>query len=197
MKVEIPSFSKDPVSTNTIFYDIIVTYQEKKWKLIKRYREFEDLHNKLNKIILNMPYLPAKSLFKLTGVDIEKRRLDLEKYLRALGFRKDIAQLPDFLNFIEFESYSTNEIFSPQELGALTNLSMGVSDFVFIKEEGVLFVSLCDTSILSKMDDIFSTFTNKNSNDYRGCVLAYKLEGNTPLKFSLLWKKDFKNGVNF
>jgi len=178
-----------------VFYDVLVTYQEKKWKLVKRYSEFEDLHNRLNKIILNMPYLPAKSLFKLTGVEIEKRRLDLEKYIRALSLRKDIVQLSDFLSFIDFESYTTSEIFSPIEIGSLLNLPMSVTDFIFIQEAGILFVSLSDTSILSKMDDIFSTFTSKTANDIRGSVLAYKLQGNNPLKFHLLWKKDFKAGV--
>ena len=114
-----------------------------------------------------------------------------------MSLRKDIVQLPDFLNFLEFENYTTNEIFSPKEIGTLANLPLSVSDFVFIKEVGILFVSLTDTSILSKMDDIFSTFTNKLPNETRGSVLAYKLEGNTSLKFQQLWKKDFKNGVLF
>lgn len=50
---------------------------------------------------MKAPYLPPKSLFKLTGVEIEKRKLDLEKYLKSLTLRKDIVQLSDFLNFLE------------------------------------------------------------------------------------------------
>lgn len=142
-----------------------------------------------------MPYLPAKSLLKLKGQEIDKRKLDLEKYIRALCLRKDVVQLPDFLNFIDFESYNTNEIFSPKELGGLTNLSFGVSDFLFVKEAKILFVALADMSILSKMDDIFSSFTSKGNNDIRGSVHAYKVEGTNNLSFNLLWKKDFKNPV--
>lgn len=162
---------------------------------MKRYSEFEDFHNRLNKIVLNMPYLPAKSLFRLAGAEIEKRRLDLEKYIRALSMRKDIVQLPDFLSFIEFESFTTGEIFSPVELGSLLNLPMSVTDFIFIQEAGILFVSLSDTSILTKMDDIFATFSSKSANEIRGSVLAYKLLGSKSLKFQLLWRKDFKSGV--
>ena len=162
---------------------------------MKRFREFEELHNKLNKIILNIPYLPAKSLLKLTGQELDKRKLDLEKYIRALCLRKDIVQLPAFLNFIEFESYTTNEIFSPKEIGSLMNLPLSVSDFIFIKEANILFVALADMSILSKMDDIFSSFTSKSASDIRGSVHAYKLEGRNNFAFHLLWKKDFKNAV--
>lgn len=144
-----------------------------------------------------MPYLPAKSLLKLKGQEIDKRRLDLEKYIRALCLRKDVVQLPDFLNFIDFESYNTNEIFSPKELGGLTNLNFSVSDFIFVKEANILFVALADMSILSKMDDIFSSFTSKGNNDIRGSVHAYKVEGRNKFSFNLLWKKDFKNPVSF
>ena len=172
-----------------------MTYQDKKWKLVKRYSEFEDLHNRLNKIVLNMPYLPAKSLFKLTGVEIDKRKLDLEKYIRALSLRKDVVQLPDFLSFVEFESYTTGEIFAPLEIGSLLNLPMSVTDFFFIPEAGILFVSLSDSSILSKMDDLFSTFTSKGVNEIRGSVMAYKVLGNKALKYQMLWRKDFKTGV--
>lgn len=142
-----------------------------------------------------MPYLPAKSLLKLKGAEIEKRKLDLEKYIRALSLRKDIVQLPDYLNFIDFESYTTNEIFSPKELGCLSNLPFHVSDFIYLKEPRILFVALNDSSILSKMDDIFSSFTSKNSNEIRGSLHVYRVEGRDSLALNLLWKKDFKSGV--
>lgn len=68
---------------------------------MKRYSDFEEFHTRLIKQVLRAPYLPAKSLFKLSNSELEKRKLDLEKYIKSICLRKDIAQLADFLSFLE------------------------------------------------------------------------------------------------
>lgn len=48
-----------------------------KWQIEKRFSDFETLHLDLSKTTFELPYLPAKSLFKLQSQDLQKRKNDL------------------------------------------------------------------------------------------------------------------------
>jgi hypothetical protein len=61
--------------------------EEKSWKVEKTYNDFEEFHSSLSKILLNIPILPAKSIFKLSDADINKRKVDLDKYLKVKQFK--------------------------------------------------------------------------------------------------------------
>ena len=94
MDIRIPSFHEAKSGNKTyIAYDIEVSFREWRNTVEKRYSEFFELHQVMKliqKIIKKpVPELPPqlvlKSLLsKLTNEDIEKRRNDLEEYIRKL-----------------------------------------------------------------------------------------------------------------
>lgn len=50
----------------------------------KRFSKFDELQERLAKTFGNLPELPSKTLMKITkAVELEKRRADLEKYLKV------------------------------------------------------------------------------------------------------------------
>ena len=58
-----------------------------KYKLEKRFSEFDNLHKNLSKLFNNLPKLPGKTLLKLSkGDDLEKRREGLDQYLKVFIF---------------------------------------------------------------------------------------------------------------
>ena len=69
-----------------IYFIIDITHNKTKlcWTLEKRFKEFEVLHRLLVNKLPNMPFLPVKSLFKVQGDALLKRKLDLEKYLSVM-----------------------------------------------------------------------------------------------------------------
>ena len=68
-----------------VYYELNLAFKEEKvWKSSKRYSEFESFHGILNKICPRIPFLPPKSLFKLSNAECERRRTDLEKYMKVL-----------------------------------------------------------------------------------------------------------------
>lgn len=67
-----------------VYYKIEASYEKrKKWTIERSFKQFCDLHNKIYKKIPNMPILPEKSFFSLTYKDLQKRRMELEKYLNV------------------------------------------------------------------------------------------------------------------
>lgn len=70
----------------TTFYILNVICGSHEFTIKRRYKKFEELHEKLSKIYSNVPEMPGKSLLKVTkGPEIEKRRSGLEKLLKV-GF---------------------------------------------------------------------------------------------------------------
>jgi len=77
-----------------VYYKLQMELKDKKvkWQLEKRFSDFEALHLALSKTSFELPYLPAKSLFKLKQDDLQKRKNDLARYLKSLVIRPDILQ---------------------------------------------------------------------------------------------------------
>lgn len=57
----------------------------KKWNLQKRFKDIEEMHKKLAKKLGDIPFLPAKSIFQVSGDALEKRKDDLEKYFNVFN----------------------------------------------------------------------------------------------------------------
>lgn len=55
----------------------------KKWVIDRKFKDIEEMHKRLAKKLPNMPYLPAKSIFRLGEDDLDKRKDELEKYLNV------------------------------------------------------------------------------------------------------------------
>lgn len=60
------------------------------------------MHTILNKLYPSCPSIPGKSFFKVTALDeLNKRKQQLESFLKESVMRKDIMQNEDFRSFIE------------------------------------------------------------------------------------------------
>lgn len=58
-----------------------------KYKLEKRFSEFDNLHKNLSKLFNNLPKLPSKTLLKLSkNEDLDKRREGLDQYIKVFYF---------------------------------------------------------------------------------------------------------------
>lgn len=58
-----------------------------KYKLEKRFSEFDNLHKNLSKLFNNLPKLPSKTLLKLSkNEDLDKRREGLDQYIKVIFF---------------------------------------------------------------------------------------------------------------
>lgn len=69
-----------------MFYIVEISKKSggEKWNIEKRFREFDDLQKSLKKVYGNLPNLPTKTMFSLKDSnDIERRRVELEKYLQV------------------------------------------------------------------------------------------------------------------
>jgi hypothetical protein len=69
----------------TTFFIIHVNVNGHDFNIKKRFKKFDELHERLGKVHANLPELPAKSLLKITKVvELEKRRVALERYLKVV-----------------------------------------------------------------------------------------------------------------
>jgi hypothetical protein len=73
----------------------------------------------------------------------------------------------------------------------IKNLPMAVKDFAYYPKEGVLFVLLTETNVISKLGAFISSFSNPASKEELSSIVAYKEDPPGSLEFSKLWKKNF------
>jgi hypothetical protein len=86
-----------------IEYKIFFTTNKKKWRINKRFKDFDNLHLSLQKMnVKNLPKLPQKTLFNSDKI-VEERKIKLNKYLNSLLLRDDIYNIDPIFNFIELK----------------------------------------------------------------------------------------------
>jgi hypothetical protein len=86
-----------------VMYTILIKSNTKNWEIKRRYKHFDELHDKLvAKKISNLPKLPPKKLF-MTKEGIQERRSKLLKYLETLLSRDDVYKIHEVLEFIAIE----------------------------------------------------------------------------------------------
>ena len=80
-------------------------WQEKEWTVSRRYRDFRELHEKLQKetAIVSID-LPGKKVIKSKEF-LEKRRKYLEKYLQAVAVSCRHSMPLDFVEFLDLDKY--------------------------------------------------------------------------------------------
>lgn len=89
-----------------MFYIVSVCSGRKKWKLDKRYNEFNDLDKVMRLKHANMPNMPPKTYFPLKlDQDIEQRRIHLHNYLTEIVNRPDMRTSPQFRKWLEIDTY--------------------------------------------------------------------------------------------
>lgn len=180
--------------------EIYNNYSKNKWQLEKRYSEFSDLYEKLAKLLPNVPKMPGKTIFKIKALnDLNKRKNDLEAFLKESLARKDILNSEAFREFIEIEKNSP-ELFSnaPTKLSEYNELPLGVRDFVYLKYESIMIVACSDMNIASRLDAYITNVTlpwekKTDAHISVGAVFAFKIQidSNGAYFFEKLWAKSY------
>ncbi len=182
------------------FYQINVVSTTKTWTVEHRYSEFDSLCVALKKIFPDIPALPPKTAFKLKSLDgILKRRQKLDIFIKAIAARPEILNhglVCDFLKLTENFSGAVNAV--PIKIAELADLPMGVRDFVYLEDLGILFVALSDMDVVSRVDAYFTNLKLPwdKKNDVQtivGAVLAYRVTPgrDSDWKFDRLWVKTY------
>ncbi|XP_065370213.1 nischarin [Calliphora vicina] len=120
-EITVPKFNES--ATGIIYYDIRVRVAQVDWLVERRYKDFDQLNEKLvEEISISKKLLPPKKIVgNKNPAFLEQRREQLEKYLKELlvFFR---IQLPRVLaEFLDFNKYDI--IYLLQDLAKLSNES--------------------------------------------------------------------------
>lgn len=68
----------------TILFAINIHCRQSEYTIKRRFKKFDELHEKLAKVYGNLPELPPKSMLKVSkAVDLDKRCRALDKYLKV------------------------------------------------------------------------------------------------------------------
>jgi hypothetical protein len=134
---------------------------------------------------------------------INKRKNQLEQFLRDCVTRKDIIATEDFREFLEIDKHSPELSVNPPSLiSTYDGLPLGVRDFIYLKYENLMIIATCDMELISRFD---AYLTNVNlpwekkteAHISVGAVFAYKVTGdaNSGFSFEKLWAKSFPKQV--
>ena len=204
IEVTINDFGEKYIDGKTVtFYKIEIydNYSKEKWVLEKRYSEIDLLHKNLSKLYPNIPPMPGKTLFKIKDRDqLEKRKKQLETFLRECAKRKDIESNEAFKTFLELDKHSPDLTYNAPTIVYENNeLPQGVRDFYYFEEAQILYIVCCDMKIASRLD---AYVTNVNlpwekktdAHISVGSVFAFKVNQDkkgTTYMFEKLWAKSF------
>ena len=204
IEVTINDFGEKYIDGKTVtFYKIEIydNYSKEKWVLEKRYSEIDLLHKSLSKLYPNIPPMPGKTLFKIKDRDqLEKRKKQLETFLRECAKRKDIESNDTFKTFLELDKHSPDLTYNAPTIVYENNeLPQGVRDFYYFEEAQILYIVCCDMKIASRLD---AYVTNVNlpwekktdAHISVGSVFAFKVNQDkkgTTYMFEKLWAKSF------
>jgi nischarin len=101
-EILIPSYE---TIENVEFYKIVVKcWYEKEWHVIRRYRDFFEIHETLKREAALLIDLPGKKMIKNREF-IEKRREQLEKYLRSCMRTLQHSTPLELVEFLDFHKY--------------------------------------------------------------------------------------------
>ena len=204
IEISINEFGEKYIDGKTVtFYKIEVydNYSKENWILEKRYSEIDLLHKTLVKLYPNIPPMPGKTLFKVKDRDqLEKRKKQLETFLRECANRKDIVSNESYKAFMELDKHSPDMTYNPPTIIYENNeLPLGVRDCFYFEEGQILFLVCCDMNITSRVDAYITNVNlpwEKKTDQHIsvGAVFAFKViedkRGNS-YYFEKLWAKSF------
>ena len=144
LTVSIPTFTEKYIDKKNVTYfniEVYNNFSKQKWGMEKRYSEFDDLYKAMAKLLPNVPLIPGKSFFKITSYDgLNKRKGQLEQFLKDCVSRKDIVNNESFRDFIEIDRHSPEmAINGPVLLSEYSEFPLGVRDFIYLKYENIIF----------------------------------------------------------
>ena len=157
IEISINEFGEKYIDGKTVtFYKIEIydNYSRENWVLEKRYSEIDLLHKTLSKLYPNIPPMPGKTLFKIKDRDqLEKRKKQLETFLKECAKRKDIESNETFKNFLELDKHSPELSYNaPTIIYENNELPQGIRDFYFFEEASIIYIVCCDMKIVSRLD---------------------------------------------
>jgi len=98
---------------------------------------------------------------------------------------------------LKFDQNAKIDLLYPQEIGAITNLYQSVVDMHYDEKSQLLFALLSKNRILSKIEEVLSLFTLKQTKEPNGCLKIYKLEQKPKsFEFKLLAEKNYRECVH-
>lgn len=162
------------------------------------------MQKKIFKLIKTCPVLPGKSFFSLKASEaINRRKNQLEVFLKDCVTRKDIIATDDFREFLEINQHSPElSVNHPTLISTYDGLPLGVRDFTYLKYENLMFIATCDMELISRFDAYLTNVNlpwEKKSDAHIsvGAVFAYKVTGdvNSGFNFEKLWAKSFPKQV--
>jgi WD40 repeat protein len=172
----------------------------------KRFYKYYDLHLMLSKKYSNLPKLPTKGFFKLNPDALEQRRKDLQTYVNGLAKRSDLRTDPFFRDFFELDLNDTSTLcYSPIKVTELNELPLGIRDFHYLSDKGLLFFALSEMKIMSRIDSYLTNINlpweKKKDDTYStvGAIIFYRVglrESNGEWVFTRLWAKNFPVQTN-
>ena len=162
--IEVKSYKEKYVDKKTVtFYEVEITSHitQKSWTIERRYNEFKTLHGSLSKIYVNLPPIPGTSFFKITSEEqLNKRKIQLEKFLRECVQRKDIFLNSEFRLFLDLEKNApevlANDVKNKYEY---KKLPLGVRSFIVVPKREIMLVCCSDMNIISRADSMLSNFS--------------------------------------
>ena len=199
----IKSFNEKYIDKKTVtFYEIEVTSHitQNSWIIQRRYNEFKNLHASLSKIFVNLPPIPGISFFKITSEDqLNKRKDDLEKFLRECVQRKDVFLNSEFKQFLELEKNApevvANDVTNKYDY---KKLPLGVRSFIVVPHREIMCVCCSDMNIISRADSMLSNFSfpwekKKKSHIPLGAAFIYQCKPDPKeiYKIHKIWAKSF------
>ena len=204
IEITISEFFEKYVDGKTVtFYKVEIydNYSKENWVLEKRYSEIDSLHKTISKLYPNIPPMPGKTLFKIKDRDqLEKRKKQLEVFLKECANRKDIVSNETFKGFLEIDKHSPEMTYNaPTIIYENNELPLGVRDCIFFEEGNILFLVCCDMNITSRVDAYITNVNlpwEKKTEQHIsvGAVFAFKViedkRGNS-YYFEKLWAKSF------
>ena len=201
--IEIKSFSEKYIDKKTVtFYEVEITSHitQKAFTIQRRYNEFKTLHATLSKVYLNLPPIPGTSFFKITSEEqLNKRKNELEKFLRECVQRKDIFLNVDFRNFLELEKNAPEVLANDvKNIYDYKKLVLGVRNFIIVPHREIMLVCCSDMNIISRADSMLSNFSfpwEKKSKSHvpLGAAFIYQCKPDKKeiYKIHKIWAKSF------
>lgn len=179
-----------------LFYEIKITYDKEEWKMEKTFNEFKDLHDKLCKVIPNVPQIPDEVMFQIvTSKARNKRKEQFNEFISECINRRDILTHIIFRAFFELDSkipkIAEKEI---APINQIEQFAYGVIDMKLFND--VMFI-ICSENETSKgnflcdkvnSDFSFTKLFDKEYSDNKPSVLLYDE------KFELI-SIGFENGL--
>jgi WD40 repeat protein len=143
------------------FFVLSVKLGEEHWELKKRYTEFHDLNQNLHDSHVKLPHFPAKSFFILKKQeDLDKRRDDLEKYIKDISGRLEFYSEPLFIDFMELKVHQPSYMLNQPEIKhKIAHPTMGYRDVFFSPNKKYYFTASSDQNALSRIDSYISNFS--------------------------------------